>query len=353
MDNPKKILITGGHLSPALAVLPTLLRKGWQIVYVGRSHAFSDYHDSSLEYQLLAQQSLLKFYTLETGRFNQYFKFLKGLKAAWQIVSREKPSVVLSFGGYISVPLVIAAKLKGIPINLHEQTISPGRANRFLSRLADRILITFPQTTAYFPKAKTSQTGIVLNSALDNKQKPRWFVKTPLPLLLVVGGSTGSHSINVLIESILSELQTRFQIVHQTGENRYQDYAQLLSHKSARYLPVKHLLPEEMGYFYQRADLVISRAGANTFFELLHFKKPAILIPLPWSANHEQELHARILAENGAAYVFSQTLSAKVLWELIKKAYNNLHQMRQNFAKLKQYDQCITQADLLLAKMVG
>lgn len=346
----KTVMITGGHLSPVLTIIPELKQKGYSLVVVGRLTTFNNIRSPSLEYQLLSKNPELVFYPLKSGRFTsgqwstlplEGYLFLKALWQTWQIFQQQKPDLVLSFGGYLSLPVCLLAKLKQIPIRLHEQTICPGRANLLLSRLADKIFITFPESAAYFPEQKTVLSGIGLRAEYAKQQPPTDFKKGSKPLLLVMGGSSGSHSLNVLINTLLSKLTSSFQIVHQTGDNQYQDYKLAKSKQNRNYYPVRYLLPKNIGYFYHRADLVISRSGANTFFELIKFKIPSILVPLPWSANQEQQQHAQILAKHGVAKVFDQSQSPETLLNLINSSLTELREMKKNYQNLKPYARLI------------
>ena len=346
----KTVMITGGHLSPVLTIIPELKQKGYSLVVVGRLTTFNNIQNPSLEYQLLSNNSELVFYPLKSGRFTsgqwhtlplEGYLFIKALWQTWQIFKQQKPNLVLSFGGYLSLPVCLVAKLKKIPIRLHEQTICPGRANLLLSQLADKIFVSFPESVVYFPKNKTVLSGIGLRAEYAKQQPPTDFKRNSKPLLLVMGGSSGSHSINVLINNLLPNLINSFQIVHQTGDNQFKDYKLAKSKKNQNYYPVKYLLPENIGYFYHQADLVVSRSGANTFFELIKFKLPAILVPLPWSANQEQQQHAQLLAKHGVAKVFNQNQSPEILLNLINNSLKQLQQMEKNYQNLKSYARLI------------
>lgn len=344
------ILITGGHLSPMLTIIPVLKKQGYSLVVVGRKTTFNNISEPSLEYQLLAKDPKIKFFPLKSGRFTtgawhtlpyEGFLLLKALQQAWQVLKQTRPNLILSFGGYLSLPVCLVAKLKKIPIRLHEQTISPGRANLLLARLANKIFVSFPQSVAWFPQSKTTVSGLGLRAEYSQQNKPKDFVKGTKPLLLIMGGSSGSHILNVLISTILPELTQITQVVHQIGDNQFKDFNQAKSKQSHNYSPYKYLMPNEIGYFYHHADLVVSRSGANTFFELIHFKLPAILVPLPWSANQEQQKHAQLLSESGVAVIFNQSQKAKILLNLIQTGLKQRQQMKQNYQHLKPYARLI------------
>lgn len=356
------VLLTGGHLSPALALIPELKKRGFSIIFVGRRAAFNNLYQPGLEYQLLAHNPNLTFYSLNSGRFTKglWYKipqeillFIRGFIQALKILSREKPEMILSFGGYLAVPVCLAAKLKGIEVRLHEQTIAPGRTNLLLSPLAQKVFVTFPESQKYFPSKKTVLAGIALGSQYAKEIKPTNFSRTEKPLLLIMGGSSGSHSINLLIEQLLSRLIKHYQIVHQSGDNEFNDYERLEKKQDRFYTPYKYLLPQNIGYFYHQADLVVSRSGANTFFDLIKFRLPAVLIPLPWSFHKEQKQHAEILKQAGTAKIFNQNQPAAVLYELIMKAYKNRRTLKSNYSHLDRYAQLIKSPAEFADQLIG
>lgn len=358
----KKILITGGHLAPAYAILKPLIKRGTKIVFVGRKHAFSDKSDLSLEYRLLHEQNKIKFYSLNSGRLTkdqfwqlpiQAILLLKSLVRSYQILNSEKPALIISFGGYLSLPVCLASFFKKIPIYLHEQTVAPGSANKILARIAKKIYITFPDTKKDFPGKKTELLGLPLRTELSELNQPPWYTAKQKPLILVLGGSSGSHSINKIIEQSLSIFKDKYQIVHQTGENKYHDYERLAKSESASYKPVKFVEPQYLAYFYGKAALIIARSGANTFFELIYFAKPAILIPLPWSAGNEQLQQAQILEQAGVAEIVDQTKPTPNLNKLIAAILAKQAAYQKNYSKLNQYAKLIIKPEQLVNKILA
>ncbi len=351
------IAITGGHLSPALALVEAYIKQGKQIVFFGRKHAFSDKSDISLEYQLLHNCPKLKFYTLETPRFNVrllslksflgFFHLGKALLQSFVVLKKERPELLFSFGGYLSVPVALSAYCLKIPIYLHEQTIAPGLANRFISLFCRKIFVSFKEAAKYFPAQKTIFSGNPLASRFVKAHKPSWYKKQDKPLVLILGGSSGSHSINVIIEKCLSKLSKQYQLIHQTGANRYSDFQRLSKFKNNNYFPIKFLSPEEVAYFMKTATLVITRSGANTFFLLLHYQKPCILIPLPWAANNEQLLHAKILQTHRVGEIFTQDTPPQQLINIVAKMLERGKFYAKNYQNLKGYAQNISGQQLI------
>jgi len=338
-----KVLITGGHISPALSVIDEL--KNCDIVVVGRRQALSSDTSESLEYKEVTRRRL-KFINLNAGRISRVLsidsilnilKIPLGFIGAFSIIFRERPDVVLTFGGYIALPIALVANLLKIPIITHEQTIRPGTANILISKLACKIFISFPGSKHYFPQGKTTLTGNpIRNEVLRVVDRIENFKKAN-PVLYVTGGSTGSHDINSLVFKILPQLLKKYTVIHQTGDStEYKDYNKALSVKNHNYKPYKHIDTNLIGFIYSQADLVISRGGANTVFELISTKKPSVIIPLPWSAFGEQQKHAEYLRSVGVAEIFDQSRPYNELLELIEKMYASLEKYQKNFDTIDQ-----------------
>lgn len=357
-----KILITGGHLAPALALIDEIkkTKPKTEIIFVGRKYPISGEKTLSLEYKEIEKRKI-KFINFETGRltrvislksFINFLKIFPGFFNAFFIVKEYKSDVVLSFGGYLALPIVFWAYFFKSKIFTHEQTINPGLANKIIGFFAKKIFISFEKTKKFFPEKKVVLTGNpVRQSVFQIKNRP-FIIKEKLPVIYITGGSLGSHSINEHIKKIINKLLNNFIVIHQTGDTKeYHDYEDLLGLKnklpeklSKRYFLAKHFLEDEIGYVYSLADLVISRAGANTFFELLSLEKPVIFIPLPWSAGKEQQYHAEIFAKAGCGEIFHQIETSEKLLRIIEKMIKNLNFYKNNFKKLKYlYHQNATQ----------
>jgi UDP-N-acetylglucosamine--N-acetylmuramyl-(pentapeptide) pyrophosphoryl-undecaprenol N-acetylglucosamine transferase len=227
-----KIIIIGGHLSPALAVIEEL--KNEEIYYLGRKHAFEGDKAISLEYEEVSKLGI-PFYSINAARLQRKFtsrtipslaKFPSGFFQSLKALKQIKPDVVLGFGGYVSLPVVLAAFFLRIPIVIHEQTLEAGFANRMEAKFARKICISWQSSEQYFPKQKTVLTGNPLRGIVLNA-KP-FKEETGLPKIYITGGSSGSHSINLLVEKSLKELLEKFTVVHQTGDaRRHADFERL------------------------------------------------------------------------------------------------------------------------------
>lgn len=308
-----KVLLTGGHLSPLLAVLP-ILQKHADCVVVGRKYTFEEDATESLEYKVLTDMGI-SFYNLKAGRLQRklskhtipsLLRSPSAYAAALNVLAREKPDVVLTFGGYVGLPVALAAFTRRIPVVLHEQTMRAGLTNRTIARIAKTICISYATSAQYFPAKKTVLTGNPIRPEVFTVDK-KISVPQDLPILFITGGSTGAHFINTCVEYLLEQLLSKFAVIHQTGDSQtYKDYERLDAlhrkmnkEKKERYILRKFILPSEIGWVYKESDVILSRAGANTVSELLALGKKAILIPLQFGQKQEQLENAKFYEEAG------------------------------------------------------
>ncbi len=351
-----KILITGGHVTPALAVIDELRKhKNIEIVFVGKKYALDFEKTLSFEYQSIKNLGL-KFIELKTGRLTRilswrsiinFLRFPFGFYHASQILNKEKPDIIISFGGYLALPIAVVGRLVKIPIFIHEQTLIPGLTNRAISLFAKKVFVSFPETKKYFKKSKTILTGNPLRVSIFQTIKKVYAISQHnKKIIYITGGSLGAHSLNVLIERILNRLLDKFVIIHQTGDTEeYQDFDRLSKIKNKHYFVRRHFYDTEIGFIYSLADLIICRAGANTTFELIALRKPAVLIPLPWSASGEQKAQAKFLKANGVAEILYQNNGkgnnrddpSGRLYKLIINMADNLAKYQRNFIHLEDY----------------
>ena len=310
-----KIALVGGHFSPAFALIQAL-PKSDEVLFLGRKYAIEGENTHSFEY-LICQKERIPFFDIPSGRFQRkltkfsllaIFKTSKGVDIAKKILQQEKPDIIVSFGGYLSVPVALAAKMLSIPLVIHEQTQKGGLANRLIGKfIADKICLTFDSSKAYFPTSKSILTGLPLRREVFEEGKPIISVPKGEKLLYVTGGSTGSHFVNELIGQNLISLLSSFTIIHQTGDSsEYKDFEKLqelrigLSDElKKKYCLKKFVEPQEIGWILQNTNLVISRSGINTVVELLELGIPALLIPLPHGQRNEQLENAELFASNG------------------------------------------------------
>lgn len=348
-----KILITGGHLTPALAVIDEIKRrnKKIEIIFVGRKYALDTEKTLSLEYKEICSKKI-PFITLQAGRLSRIvstktirslIRIPLGFFYALKIILIEKPDLLLSFGGYIAVPVAFWSWLMRIPIYTHEQTIRPGLANRIISFFAKKTFIAFEESRIYFDKTKTILVGNPIRKSIFKTIKKPFTINKDRPVIYITGGSLGSHSINEHIKQIIAKLLNNYIVIHQVGETKeYNDfeYFKKIKNKlplniSSNYIVKEHFFENEIGYIYSLSDLVISRAGANTFFELLMLKKPTIFIPLPWSSYKEQTQHAKIFEKVKVGKIFNQNQNSRELLLMIEEIIKNIDIYKKNFSMLK------------------
>ena len=333
-----KVVLVGGHLSPALAVLEKLEKK--DVYYIGRKHSFEGDNALSLEYQEIAKLGI-PFFALKTARLQRKFtkytllSFLKmpiGFYQALKILNKIKPDVVLCFGGYLSVPVGLAASVLRMPIVIHEQTLAIGFANKILSPLAKKICISWESSENFFPKEKTVLTGNPIKQDTLKLLNYKKILNNP-PLIYITGGSSGSHAINGLVRNSLEKLLEKYVIFHQTGDSGlYNDFEKLtliknsLTEKySKNYTLTKFLDVKESSQMLAKADLVVGRSGINTVTELIYLEKPALFIPLPFSQKNEQAKNANFMKDLGLAEIIEQNFLTPDLFILeISSMFKNI-----------------------------
>jgi UDP-N-acetylglucosamine--N-acetylmuramyl-(pentapeptide) pyrophosphoryl-undecaprenol N-acetylglucosamine transferase len=295
---------TAGHVFPGLAVAARL---DLRVVWIGSTRG--------VEKRLVAEAGIA-YRGIPAGKLRRYLSFRNftdlirtaaGVVAALRIMRKDRPSLLFSKGGFVSVPPVLAAWLRGIPAWTHESDFDPGLATRINMRLCERVLVSFPETLDYLPadcREKAIVTGNPVREALYTAQphRGRAFVGCPagLPLLLVIGGSLGSSFMNTLLAGSLAALLPRFFVVHQMGAREYRAAAR------EHYFP-SPFFREELPDHMAAADVVISRAGANTLAEIAALGKPSILIPLPSSGSRGDQLrNAALFRARGASIVLEE-----------------------------------------------
>lgn len=346
-----RVLITGAHFTPAQAVIEELKQfPDLEITYIGRNKTLEGDKTLSVESQVLPKIGV-KFQNLIAGRLQRNFtpytiiSWLKipiGFIQAFYYLLVDKPNVVLSFGGYVGVPVVVSAWLLSIPVIVHEQTLVVGLANKFSNLFASKIAVSY-QSNAKI-NSKVILTGnplrkeLLEENSLDSEFKE--FLTRPqnkkLPLLLITGGNQGSHIINEVASKIVDKLVENYFVVHQTGDSKYQDFEVLsglkknLKHPD-RYLLKKWIDVKDWGNLLKRTDLAVSRAGANTLYELAYFGVPVIVIPLPYLYKDEQTKNALYFQKMGLAKILLQkNLTPESLFKKINQTFNNLNQIKKD-----------------------
>ena len=284
----------------------------------------------------------VRLYQITSGKLRRYLSFenfvdfFKVWGAFWQaywILLKEKPQVLFSKGGYVSLPVAWAAWARGIPVVTHESDLVPGLATRLIAKVARKVCVSFRESTNYFG-SKAVWTGNPVRSEILQGDKQRGYALTGFTVskqtILVMGGSQGARSINEVLEQILPELVKNLQVVHITGKHQ-------LAFKSPNYFAAE-FLKEELKDIYAISDLLVARAGAATLFELAAVSKPSILIPLgPPASRGEQLKNAELFSNQGAAFVIKPAdLNAENLLKSITDLSSNeklRQEMSQKIAK--------------------
>lgn len=339
----------GGHFSPALSVIDEL-PKDTDILVIGRKHSLEGDRAISYEYQV-AKSLGIPFQTITTGRLQRRFtrftipsllKFPRGFFEAFGILRSFKPDVVLSFGGYIALPVTLAAFFLKIPVVIHEQTLGAGMANIIASSFAKKVCISWETSARFFPSKKVVLTGNPIRKELFMCQKTTTGKKVNVPILYITGGSIGSHQINMLVEGCLEKLLKEFQVVHQSGgSSQFGDFERLQIKKEQleddlknRYTLKKFLNVSEILETLQNADVVVSRCGITTITELLYFGKVALLIPLHFSQKNEQLENALFFKKQGLGEILEKkNITSDEFYRHLTSLYAQLNNYRQG-AKL-------------------
>lgn len=334
----KKIVLTGGgtagHVTPNIALIPELNKRGYDIYYIGSY--------DGMEKEMIEAENI-PYYGIATGKLRRYFdlknftdpfKVIKGFAEARSYLKKIDPDVVFSKGGFVAVPVVRAAHSLKIPVIIHESDMTPGLANKLCIPAAAKVCCNFPETVEYLPKEKAVLTGSPIRQSLlsGSKEKGLSFCgfTDDKPLILVTGGSLGAVGVNNAVRSILPSLLENFNVVHLCGKGKLDE-----SLNSTPGYVQYEFISEELPDLMAAADLVISRAGANAICELLALKKPNILIPLPKGASRgDQILNAKSFKKQGFSYVIQEEdINDERLLKIINGVYKNRQKYIQTMSE--------------------
>lgn len=333
-----RIVLTGGgtagHVLPNIAIIEKIRKQ--EISYIGEKN--------SVEERLIKEQGI-NFYGIHAGKFRRYFdwrtifdiaKAPLGFFEALVILKKIKPEIIFAKGGYVSVPVAFAARALKIPVWLHESDVSPGLANRIISRFAKKIWLSFEESRRFFEKKNVEVVGNPIRDWIAEGSRELGYKLTGFnekkPVVLIIGGSSGALVLNKLVYKILNELLEKTQVIHITGgvghgveDKKHQAY------RAFTYLE------EGLAQGYAIADLIVSRAGSGAIFEALAVKKPLLLIPLPASASRGDQIeNAEVCVKHGWALSLDQdTLTPK---DFLQQILEFLHdeKLRANIVKNQQ-----------------
>ena len=354
-----KILFTGGgtagHIIPIVAITRELRKispqNNLKLFFIGPPDDFG--------YVLLSQENI-KVKTVLAGKIRRYLEWKTilqnfvdmavkipiGIIQSFFHIFFISPDLVFSKGGFGSIPVVIAAKMLFVPVFLHESDVSPGAANKFLSDLTSKVFVSFPKTE-YFPSNKMILMGNPTRKELINspKEEARKFfnLNSNKPVILILGGSQGSQRINDGILDILPQLLKDFELIHQCGENNYQttkaeSKAVMKTEEEPFYHLFAFLKEPELRRAYAVADLIISRAGSGSIFEIASVAKPSILIPLSEAAQNHQVNNAYAYQEAGACLVIEENnFTPSLFLEKLKTLFTNQVELKRMAEKAKAF----------------
>jgi UDP-N-acetylglucosamine--N-acetylmuramyl-(pentapeptide) pyrophosphoryl-undecaprenol N-acetylglucosamine transferase len=348
----KRIVLTGGgtagHVTPNIALLPALKREGFEIHYIGSY--------DGIERKLIEELNI-PYYGISSGKLRRYFdpknfsdpfKVMKGYMEASVLLKKLKPNIIFSKGGFVTVPVVLAAKRRKIPAIIHESDMTPGLANKICLPAVRKVCANFPETVKHLPEGKAVLTGTPIRQELFSGNKIRGldfcgFTRNK-PILLVVGGSTGSVVVNEAIRSVLPTLLQNYQVVHLCGKDKLDPKFQ----GTPGYIQFEYI-KKELSDILDAADVVISRAGANAICELLALRKPHILIPLSAASSRgDQILNAESFEKQGYSYVLKEeNLNKETLIKAIETVYNGKQKYIEAMSQSKLNDSIETIVELL------
>lgn len=324
----KKIILTGGgtagHVTPNLALLPALREEDFEIHYIGSYNGIERrlIEAASIPYDGISSGKLRRYFDLKN--FSDPLRVLKGYFEARKLMKKYKPDIVFSKGGFVAVPVVLAAKHYKVPVIIHESDMTPGLANKICIPAASKVCCNFPETLKYLPEDKAVLTGSPIREELLHGDRLAGLqyahLSADLPVILIIGGSLGSVTVNQAVRGILPQLLKTYQVIHICGKGNL-DESLISTEGYVQYeyvdAPLKHL--------FAAADVVISRAGANSICELLALRKPNLLIPLSAAASRgDQILNADSFARQGFSKVLKEEdLSDETLSTAVFDLYKN------------------------------
>ena len=337
----KRIVLTGGgtagHVSPNQALIPLLLKEGWEIHYIGTK--------AGIERTLIEPMEGVTYHAVSSGKLRRYFdlknftdpfRVIAGVFQSFNIVRKLKPSIVFSKGGFVSVPVVVGAALCRVPVVMHESDITPGLANKLCKPFAKAVCTTFPEC-AKLLGSKGLLTGTPLRSTIFSGEREKGLALVGFdgskPVLMMIGGSLGAQTVNAALREALPELTKKFDVLHVCGKgNRDEKLDAMPGYRQFEYLSAE--LPDA----FACADIVLSRAGSNSLSELMALKKPMLLIPYH-SGRGDQVLNANSLKARGLAHVMIQSdMNAKSLTDALDALWEDRKLLTQRLAALPDAD---------------
>lgn len=334
----KTIVLTGGgtagHVTPNLAIIPKLEEKGFHIEYIGTKNGMEKdiMTCTDVPYHIISAGKLRRYFSLKN--FTDPFKLLAGYMKAGHLLKKLRPAAVFSKGGFVSVPVVFAANRKKIPVVLHESDYTPGLANKLCIPRASKICVAFEPTLNFVPSGKGICTGLPIRHELLCGDREAGLSLCGFtgekPVLLIMGGSLGAKALNDAIDAALEELVKQFDVIHIRGKNNLRSGFLPLGYKQFDFISCE--LPD----VYAAADIMVSRAGATSVFEILTMALPSLLVPLPKATSRgDQILNAQYFEKKGFAHVLEQE---RMTPETLMAGILHLYQERDKLRKAMQQE---------------
>lgn len=337
MAEKRKIIVltgggTAGHVTPNLALLPYLKEAGYKVYYFGSKNG--------IEKKLIADYEI-PYFGISTGKLRRYFdvknftdpfRVINGYREARRILKNIRPDVVFSKGGFVSVPVVRAARSLHIPCIIHESDMTPGLANKLCFGSASKICCNFPETLGKLPKGKAVLTGTPIRDEIFTGDREKGLALcgfTPdLPVIMIMGGSQGALAVNEAVRAHLDDLLPDFQIVHLCGAGKLDEsLADRKGYKQFEYVK------EDLRHLFAATDLIISRSGANAICEILALKIPNILVPLAVGSRGDQVLNAESFVSQGfSVLVPTDELDARIV-DTVHQVYKDRAQYKEAMEK--------------------
>lgn len=345
----KRIILTGGgtagHVTPNIALIPRLKEEGYDIHYIGSYNGIEKklMEDMRIPYHGISSGKLRRYFDVKN--FSDPFRVIKGYGEASRLMKSLKPDVVFSKGGFVSVPVVLAAKNHKIPAIIHESDMTPGLANKLCIPSATKICCNFPEAMEHLPKDKAVLTGTPIRQELFQGDPLEAVSFTGLdankPTILVVGGSTGSVKVNEAVRGCLDELLKTYQIIHLCGKGKMDSaYENHTGYVQFEYIK------KELSSLLAFSDIVISRAGANAICELQALAKPNLLIPLGSNASRgDQILNAESFQKQGFSHVLTEENLTK---ETLLAAISHVYEHRADYKKAMEASRMTNSIDIII-----
>ncbi len=340
---------TAGHVTPNLALIEVLQPLGWKINYIGSK--------ASIEESMI-KGIKVPFYGISSGKLRRYFswqnfldpfKILSGIVQAYRLLGRLKTNIVFSKGGFVSFPVVVAAWLRKIPVVAHESDMSPGLANRLSLPFINLICLNFEASKSHFKKTQGLQvTGTPIRSALFKGNKEVGLklcgFHNNKPCLLLMGGSSGSHRLNAVLREALPLLNQHYQVIHLCGKGNVDNNL----NNNPEYVQFEYA-NQELADLFAASDIIVSRSGANSLYELLALKKPHVLIPLSAKASRGDQIeNARFFEAQGISTVIKEEeLNRETLSKAIEKVIADKEELIAKMNKLSMESATLKIVDIL------